>query len=226
MESRTARSGSDFLNGLDPIDIAAIRSSSRPRRFAAGSTLMFEGQPGTEVLILVTGRVKVTYLTRDGRELILDFRGPGDLLGEMAVLDGSPRSNSVTALEEVEALSVSSDQFKAMVARSPTLAHQLLQNMMRRFRDADRKVVEFGGSHTTARVAARLVEMVERFGTASSRGYVIDLRITQDELAGWTGASREAVAKALQTLRRLDLIATDRRQLTVLDLEGLERQRD
>ncbi len=179
---------------------------------------------GTEVLVLVSGRVKVTYLTRDGREVILDFRGPGDLLGEMAVVDGNPRSNTVKAIEDVEALAIAAADFKALVATSSTLPNQLLQNMIRRFRDSDRKVIEFGASHTVGRVAARLVEMVERFGTATANGHVIDLPITQDELAGWTGASREAVAKALHSLRELGLISTDRRQFTVLDLDGLERR--
>lgn len=216
--------GTGFFEQLDPADREAIRSGSTLRRFDTGSRLMYEGQAGSEVLVLVTGRVKVTYLTREGREVILDFRGPGDLLGEMAVVDGNPRANTVEAIEPVEALAMRAADFKKLVATSPTLANRLLQNMIRRFRDSDRKLIEFGASHTAGRVAARLVEMVERFGTPTSTGHVIDLPISQDELAGWTGASREAVAKALHTLRELDLIATDRRRITVLDLPGLERR--
>lgn len=216
--------GAGFFGELDPADREAIRSHSRPRRFRAGSTLMYEGQSGTEVMVLVSGRVKVAYLTEDGREVILDFRGPGELLGEMAVVDGTPRSNTVDAIEAVEALAMSAADFKALVASRPTLANQLLQHTIRRFRDSDRKLIEFSASHTTGRVAARLVEMVERFGTATPDGHVIDLPITQDELAGWTGASREAVAKALHSLRESGLIATERRRFTVLDLEGLERR--
>ncbi len=185
---------------------------------------MYEGQAGIEVLVLVAGRVKVTYLTSEGREVILDFRGPGELLGEMAVFDGKPRSNTIASIEPVDALAMSAAEFKALVASSPTLADQLLQNMIRRFRDSDRRLVEFGASQTVGRVAARLVEMVERFGTATATGYSIDLPITQDELAGWTGSSLEAAAKALHTLREFGLIATDRRRFTVLDLEGLRRR--
>lgn len=223
METAGAGPGG-FFEELDSRDRDAITSASRRRQYAAGSTLMYEGQEGTEVLVLLTGRVKVSYLTRDGREVILDFRGPGDLLGEMAVVDGNPRSNTVTAIESVEALAMSAAAFTALVTHSPTLANQLLQNMIRRFRDSDRKLIEFGASQTVGRVAARLVEMVQRFGTATPSGHVIDLPISQDELAGWTGASREAVAKALHALRELGLITTDRRRFTVVDLEGLERR--
>ena len=224
METTGTNPGVGFFGQLDPTDREAIRSRSRPRRFDAGSTLMYGGQVGTEVLVLVSGRVKVSYLTRDGREVILDFRGPGDLLGEIAVVDGNPRSNTVDAIEAVEALAMPAADFKALVASSPTLANELLQNMIRRFRDADRKLIEFGATNTVGRVAARLVEMVDRFGTVTATGHAIDLPITQDELAGWTGASREAVAKALQTLRELALITTERRRFTVLDLEGLKQR--
>jgi CRP/FNR family cyclic AMP-dependent transcriptional regulator len=213
-----------FFAELDPADRTALTELSRRRRFPAGSTLMFAGQVGTEVMVLVAGRVKVTYLTEDGREAILDFRGPGELLGELAVLDGSHRSNTIQAIEAVDALTMSAAEFKTLVARSPTLANTLLQHVIRRSKDSDRKLVEFGASHTVGRVAARLLEMVERFGKVTDVGHVIDLPITQEELAGWTGASREAVAKALHALRESGLIATERRRFTVLDLEGLERR--
>ncbi len=216
--------GEGFFGELGSTDREAIRTRSQRRRFRVGSLLMHEGQTGTEVLVLLSGRVKVTYLTRDGREMILDFRGAGDLLGEMAVLDGNPRSGTVETIEDVEALVLPAADFRALVASRPTLANQLLQNIIRRFRDSDRKVVEFGASHTIGRVAARLVEMADRFGTVTAAGHVIDLPITQDELAGWTGASREAVAKALHSLRELGLITTERRRFTVLDLQGLERR--
>ena len=182
--------GAGFLGELDPADREAIQRSSRARRFPAGTTLMREGQAGAEVMVLVSGRVKVTCLTENGREVILDFRGPGDLLGEMAVIDGNRRSSTVEAIEAVEVLAVPAADFTSLIASRPTLANRLLQNVIRRFRDSDRKLIEFGATHTTGRVAARLVEMVERFGIATPTGHVIDLQITQDELAGWTGASR------------------------------------
>lgn len=224
MESSGTQARADFLGELDQADREAIMSRSTRRRFGAGATLMYDGQPGTEVMVLVSGRVKIAYLTREGREVILDFRGPGELIGELAVVDGHPRSNIVQAIEAVEALTMTAADFRTLVATRHTLANKLLQNVIRRFRDSDRKLVEFGASDTVGRVAARLMEMVERFGTATSSGHVIDLPITQDELAGWTGASREAVAKALRSLRQLGLVSTERRRFTVLDLEELRRR--
>jgi CRP-like cAMP-binding protein len=174
-------------------------------------------------MVILSGRVKITFLEIDGQEVVLDFRGPGELLGELAVIDGKPRSSRVEAIEPVEVLAIPAAAFNDLVAERPGIANVLLRDLVGRFRNADRKRIEFGAAQTIGRVAARLVEMVERFGTATKAGHVVDLPITQEELAGWTGASREAVAKALRSLREQGLITTERRRITVLDLEELGR---
>jgi CRP-like cAMP-binding protein len=93
-----------------------------------------------------------------------------------------------------------------------------------RLREADRKRVEFGASDTIGRVAARLVELAQRYGRPAERGVRIDLPITQEELASWVGSSREGVNKALHTLKGLRWVETERRSITVLDLEALRRR--
>jgi CRP/FNR family cyclic AMP-dependent transcriptional regulator len=185
---------------------------------------MHEGQLGEEVMILLSGRVKVTFTTAEGKEVVLRFCGPGDLLGELSVLDELPRSSSVVALEPAEALVLAASDFRGLIASHPELALRLLRSISRRFRDADRKRIEFAASQTLARLAARLAELADAYGESTEDGVAIDLRISQEELAGWTGSSREAVAKALHTLRELELVQTDRRRLTVTDLDGLRRQ--
>ncbi len=185
---------------------------------------MHEGQRGEQVMVLLSGRVKVTFTTTDGKEVVLGFGAPGDLLGDLAVIDESPRSSSVVALEPGEALVLTAGDFHALIAARPTLALALLRMISRRFRNADRQRIEFAGSQTLGRVAARLLELADSYGEPTDDGVVIDLRISQEELAGWTGSSREAVAKALHTLRELNLVATERRRLTVVDPEGLRRQ--
>lgn len=176
-------------------------------------------------MVVLSGRVKIRFPAVDGQEIVLDFRGPGELVGELAVIDGAPRSSSVEAIEPVEVLAVAGTAFKTLISEQAGIANALLHDVVRRFRDADRKRIEFGASNTTGRVAARLVELVDRFGSRTSAGHVIELPISQDELAGWTGSSREAVAKSLRSLRELGLITTERRRITVLDLDGLERRR-
>jgi CRP-like cAMP-binding protein len=128
------------------------------------------------------------------------------------------------ALEPVEVLAVSSDAFVAFLERTPGVALVLVRMLNRRLRDADRKRTEFVAQDTVGRVCSRLVELADRFGEDDGASVHIDLTITQEELAGWTGSSREAVIRALRTLRELGWIATRRRGITLLDVEALRHR--
>ena len=206
---------------LDESERAALDRRARRTRFDAGTLLLRQGEPGDRVVVLLDGRAKISYVTREGRELVLRFCGPGELVGELAVIDGSPRLSSVVALEPVEALVLAAVDFRALLHTEPAIAWKLLGSLSRRFRDADLKRVEFGASDTVGRVAARLVELADRYGEPTGEGIRISLRLSQEELGAWTGASRAGVAAALRTLRDLDWIDTQRRRITVLDRDAL-----
>lgn len=209
-----------FLGLLDEDDRRELMARAGRRRFKAGSRLMHEGAQGSEVMILLSGRVKVTATTAAGREVVLQFCGPGELLGELSVIDREARSGNTEALEPVEALGVSASEFRSLIER-PGFATALIASLIERFRNSDRRFVEFAAAQTLGRLAARLVELVDRFGEPAAEGIEIALPLTQDELAGWTACSREAIAKALATLREMGTIQTERRRITVLDLERL-----
>lgn len=202
----------------------ALTQKGRRRRFPRGSTLFNEGEHSDRILVLLSGRVKVSYFTEDGREVVLAVRSPGDLLGELSALDGEARSATATAIEPVEALLVPIGQFRSFVLAHPGVAFVLLEMLSRRLRDADRKRIEFGTYDTVGRVARRLVELAEDFGEPEGRGVRVALPLSQDELAGWVGASRKAVGNALSWLRRAGLVETRRRAITILDLSGLRKR--
>jgi CRP-like cAMP-binding protein len=125
------------------------------------------------------------------------------------------------ALEPVETLVIPAGDFRALLLSHPGIAWRLLVMLSKRFRDADLKRVEFGASDTVGRVAARLVELGERYGEYRDGGIHIELPLSQDELGAWTGASRAGVAAALRTLRDLGWIETGRRRIVLLDSEAL-----
>ena len=144
-------------------------------------------------------------------EILLAVRGPGALLGEVSAVDGGPRSASVAALEPVEAVVLTAAVFVDFLRSHAAAATVLLQLVVARLRDADRKRIEFAAYDIASRVARRLVELAERFGEPDDKGVRITVALSQDELAGWVGASREAVAKALRVLRDRGLVTTGRR---------------
>jgi CRP-like cAMP-binding protein len=173
------------------------------------------------VLVLLDGRVKITAPTVDGHEAVLGFRGPGDLVGELGAVDGRPRGASVSALEPVTALACAGTDFRALLKSQPAVGAALLRVVVERLRGADDERADFGAHDVLGRVARRLCELAERFGTQEDGGIEIALPLTQEELAGWCGASREAVAKALATTRKLGWIETGRRTILITDIEAL-----
>ncbi len=182
---------------------------------------MTEGEASDHVVVLLAGRAKVSSYTADGKEVVLAVRGPGELIGELSALDEGARSATVSALEPIEALIIPSERFVAFLSDHVRLAILMLQTTIRRLRDSDRKRVEFGAYDTPGRVARRLLELVDRYGEGDGSVMRIDLSLTQDELAGWTGSSREAVSKALREFRDRGWIETGRRSIKVLDVAAL-----
>jgi CRP-like cAMP-binding protein len=214
----------EFMARLGQVDRAALVGRGRRRQYPPGASLFLEGEKCSTVVVVVSGRVKVFSLTEHGEEILLAVRGPGALLGEISAVDGAPRSASVAALEPVVVLVVPIASFVEFLRERGDAAIVLLQLITSRLRDADRKRVEGAAYDIPARVARRLVELAERFGEPDGQGVRIAVSLTQDELAGWVGASREAVAKALRVLRDRGFLTTGRRTMTVLDLDGLRRR--
>ncbi|MGJ6967576.1 Crp/Fnr family transcriptional regulator [Streptosporangium sp. G11] len=212
----------EFITLLTEDEVKALYAAGRPRRWDRGATMFTEGDVSDWVLILTSGRVKVSSHTAVGSEVVLAVRGPGALLGEFAAIDGLPRSATVTALEPVEGITVR--DFSSYLQAHGRVAVLLMQMVTGKMRDSDRKRIEYGAFDTTGRVATRLVELAERYGEPDNGGVRVALPLSQDELAGWTGASREAVSKALRSLRDRGLIETGRRRVVIHDMEGLRKR--
>lgn len=226
MDGEPTYSPGRFVALLGAADAEALHASGVRRRYPRATTLFLEGDRSDRVLVVISGRVKLVSLSADGRESILAIAGPGDLLGEIAAIDGHPRSATAIALEAVQVLVIPVEQFLSYLERTPAAATFLLRMLCSRLRDADRKRLEFGVYDTVGRVARRLVEMAGRFGEeeGAGGGVRITLTLSQEELAGWVGASREAVVKALRHLRDRGWIETRRREIRVIDLPALSRR--
>lgn len=223
MASPPAEPGT-FLALLSDADREALSRVGGLRRFARGERLMHQGEPGDRVLILLDGHVKASSSDSRGRELVLSFRGPGDVLGELTFMHAEPRSSDVTAIEPVRSRALASSEFRAFLERRPTAALTLIEVIGHRFRDANVARRQFGDLDSVGRVAARLTELAERYGDRVEDGIEIRLAVTQDDLGSWTASSRAAVASALRTLRELGWIRTERRRITVLDPDALRRR--
>ena len=125
-----------FLALLTPEDRAALEETGRRRSFPRGAVLMYTGEPGDRVMVVLEGRVKITRAADDGQDNLLNIRGPGDLLGELSFIDEDLRLADVTALEPVTALVVASSEFRRYLDARPRVALVILTMLSRRYRDA------------------------------------------------------------------------------------------
>lgn len=228
MEERTpavpAPLPGSFWATLAPEDAGALAALCAVRTFPRGRVPFYAGESADRVLILRTGWVKVYAVTGAGHEVVLAFRGPGDLIGELAALDDEPRSATISAEQDVQALTLSHQAFRGFLASRPSVALALLQLLGRRLRDADAKRIEFLGSTTIQRVAARLLEFADRFGRTEGEGVLLPL--TQEDLAGAAYASLESVGRALKSMRTVGCIETARREIRIVDPDKLRALRD
>jgi CRP/FNR family cyclic AMP-dependent transcriptional regulator len=215
--------GTSFWEALAPPDAAALEANGVRRSFARGHAIFHAGQVADRVLVLRTGRVKVIAPSPSGREIVLAFHVPGELVGELAALDGGVRSASMIALEPVDVLALAPEDFRAFLDAHPTAALALVRTLGRRLRDADARLMEFATVDSLGRVAIRLAELCERFGEPDGDQIDVALPLSQEELAGWACASLESTARALQTMRSLGWIETRRRAIRVLDLAAIRR---
>lgn len=210
-----------FLDALTSADRDALLALLRRRTLTAGTVLLREGEPGNDVLVVLGGMVKLVATPPQGRDVVLGMRGAGDLLGELSALDGEPRSASVVALGDVEVGILSATGLREFLADRPRAALVIMRLLVERLRESDRGRVELSIHDTLGRVAARLVVLCDRFGEPCDEGQRIAMPLTQAELASWVGASRQAVARALNLMRKLGWVTTSQRAITVQDLESL-----
>jgi CRP/FNR family transcriptional regulator, cyclic AMP receptor protein len=216
--------GEPFLQGLPTSERTMLEARARRRDHPRGSALFHRGDPPATVHVVLSGEVKLVAATSNGREVVLAVRGPGHLLGELSAIDGEPRSATAVALGPVEELVLGAEEFVAFLAEASGAMRAVLRMIAERLRESDRRHVEYVEHDALGRVAARLVQIADRDGKPGPDGIEVALAVSQEELAGWVGASREAVAKALATLRGLGWLSTGRRSVVLHDVEALRRR--
>lgn len=207
-----------------PVDVlaTALRRGGSVRRFARGQSLFVEGDQSARVFLVQYGWVLLTRTAPSGRDVVLAVRGAGDIVGELSSLDGQPRIATATALGVVDAVVARASALTEALQDS-TAARELIGVLAGQLRDADERLLEFAALDTIGRVAGRLLELVGRFGTQTDDGIVIELALSQEQLASWCGASREATVKALAVLRQIGCLQTARRSILVLNVPALRR---
>lgn len=239
---RGRTSGGRTARGVPPPggEIGELFAAGRRVMLRPGAVVVSEGDDSGRVILVISGRLKVSTFSEGGRETVLGFRGRGDLIGELAAVDREPHLATVEAVEPTEVVTLTADRFLEGLREHPEAALSVLRTVIARLRDADRKRSEFADLPADARVAERLVELADEraavgdevppgvpadpaAGDAGRTSGRVVLAITQAEIAGWVGCSREAANRALNRFRGDGLVEIGRGRVTVLDVAGLRR---
>ncbi|WP_314252653.1 Crp/Fnr family transcriptional regulator [Streptomyces kutzneri] len=219
---------SDLWEALAGEHAATLRDLGVQVRYAPGDVILREHEPSTHAVLLQEGIAKVVITAETGQEVILGLRESPDIVGEMAALDGQPRSASVIAKTDVMTTIVTAAQLNDFLEAHPEVLRTLVRILMTRLRHSDQARLDMASQTVLQRIAAQLVTLAEQLGTPSdgADSASLALPITQSELAAMVGASREAVAKALNLLRKQDVVTTSRGRIAVIDLPVLRAVAD
>ena len=211
-----------FFAGLDEDALERLAAGTRTRRFRRGEVIFHAGDPGDALFIIVSGEVKIALPSETGDEAIIASLRPGDVFGELALLDGAARSATASALAVTEAVVLPRDRFRELIATEPAVRDALLASLAGELRRLTLHVEELHFLDMTGRVAARLVRLAEEAGPAADDG-TIRLRssLTQGELASMVGCTRQSVNKLLGQFADEGFVRLDREGIAIIDLPGL-----
>ncbi len=209
--------------GLGDDERQRIADVAVPRRYAAGEVVFHEGDSGDTCYVVAGGHARATHQHADGRTLTLATFGPGDIFGELSLFDDGPRSATIEAVDDLEAFALLGGDVRRLLRDRPELAVRFLIEFVGRLRATNERLTRQSFQTVQSRVAAVLLELVQkarREGTATDD---VLITTTQAELAQLAGSSRESASRFIATLERAGVVTQGRGRLTVHDTSALER---
>jgi CRP/FNR family cyclic AMP-dependent transcriptional regulator len=200
-----------LFSGLDESELQRLSQVAVRRRAGRNEQVVRAGEDAESLIVLLTGRAKVTNFDEEGREIILAWLGPGEFFGEMGLIDGSPRSASVVAVEPCELLAIGKAEFQRCIQENFQVAQKLMQILVRRLREADRNIESLALLDVYGRVARLLLDMSED----ENGKRVVRQKISKQDMARMIGASREMVSKVMRDLELGGYIVVDNDLITI-----------
>ncbi|HWD02604.1 MAG TPA: Crp/Fnr family transcriptional regulator [Amycolatopsis sp.] len=204
-----------FWPALGAAERGKVAELAVRRRYRRGDVVCREGDRAAVVVLLLSGHVRITSTSADGREILIAVRGAGDVVGELGAIDGGPRSATVAALDDLDALVIPAVRFAALCRRESSISWALLVVLADRLRDVGRQRLDIGGGTITRRVAAQLMQLAVQHGVREGDDIVVAIPGTQAELATTASVSRESWSRVTRELRRGGVISTARGKVVI-----------
>lgn len=206
-----------MLEAMTPPQMQAVEKMTRMLEVKRGQRIYMRGDPSDQIFLLKVGVVRISTLGPDQQETILALLYPGDVFGELAIVDESPRDHLATAHEDVVLCSLSRDLLLKMAQETPALGYQITKIMGLRLRRLHTRVEELLCKSAQARIAHTLLDLAADYGVPDSKGVLIPLRLNQTDLGNLVGLARETVNVVLQEFKQRGLVEADRRAIRIND---------
>ena len=187
--------------------------------FKKNDVILMEDEVGTALFVIVTGKVKVSRTSNDGREVILTILSESDFFGEMAILDGQTRSATVVAIEDSELFIIQRTDFLNLLREYPEASIALLQELTKRLRSTDVKIKALSLKDAEGKVATVILQIADDVGKIKQGKVEIEKLPLQQDLANMAGTSRETISRTLHTFAKKGLIELDGNKLRIIDYE-------
>ena len=211
-----------LLKDLSPEDVERVGELATTRWYSSGQPVFMKGDPGTAMMAVLSGRIRICAYSADGREVVLNVINPGEVFGEIALIDGGERTADAFAMETTELLSLSRRDFLPYLERNPKVCIKLLTIICQRLRSTSEQLEDLNFLDLRCRLAKRLLYLAALHGEGTASGIHIGVHLPQHLLASMIGTSREAVNKQLREWEAKGLIDVRRGSITILDSPSLE----
>ena len=212
-----------LLQHLKPEELKRFAATATLANHQAQSVIFQKGDPGSSMMAVIRGRVKICARSVDGKELVINILRKDDLFGEIALLDGEPRTADAVALEETDLLVLERSKFIPILMDNPDIALRLLSFMCQRLRITNEHLEDALFLEAPARLARCLLRLVPSHGKPAQSGVLLDVKLSQQQLAGLVGLSRERVNKQLKEWERDGLLSFEKGFVTLHDQHELEQ---
>ena len=189
------------------------------RSYKKSNIILFEEDPGDSLFIIKEGKVKITRLSEEGREVILSILGEGEFFGEMSILDGESRSANVIALADSEVFVLKREEFINILTSNPQIAITLLEELAARIRKSDQQIEYLSLADAENRVAMTLLRLAEESGTFKMGQVTIEELPMQQDMANMSGTSRETISRMLSEFTEKEYIDRKGKKLIILDYD-------
>ena len=211
-----------LLAQLDNDALDSLIAVASERQFPNGQVIFQKGDPGTSMMAVLSGRVRISAYSEDGREIILNMIESGQLFGEIALLDGKERSADATAMGKTTLLVLDRRDFIPYLEQNPKIMIRLFDVLCNRLRQTSEMVESIAFLDFGARLAKLLLQMAENYGVEKEQGLLINLRISQADLGNLIASTRESVNRQLNAWVQEGSITLEQGRIIILDREMLQ----